>query len=66
MVFYLADLNQNHSVNFFLKGCKNLDKDKFKLIAIGNWKEATFTNLELRENFDEWFSIYNLKDFGCY
>ena len=62
--FLSADLNQNHSVNFFLKGLlKNLDKDKFNLIAIGNWKEATFTNLELREKFDEWFSIYNLKDF---
>ncbi len=58
-----ADLNQNHSVNFFLKGLlKNLDKEKFKLIAIGNWKEENFTNIELRENFDEWFSINNLED----
>ena len=61
--FLSADLNQNHSVNFFLKGLlKNLDKEKFKLIAIGNWKEVNFTNLELRENFDEWFSINNLQD----
>ena len=61
--FLSADLNQNHSVNFFLKGLlKNLDKNKFKLIAIGNWKEVNFTNLELRENFDEWFSVYNLED----
>ena len=61
--FLSADLNQNHSVNFFLKGLlKNLDKNKFQLIAIGNWKEVNFSNLELRENFDEWFSVYNLQD----
>ncbi len=61
--FLSADLNRNHSVVYFLRGLlENLDKKKFHLTAIGNWRDEGFLNKQISNLFDDWFSIYKYDD----
>ena len=63
VAFFSSDLIKDHSVTFFLKGLlKNFDKNKFDLIAVGNWKDKDFTNTKISSYFDKWFSISNYSD----
>ncbi len=63
VAFFSSDLIMDHSVTFFLRGLlKNFDKNKFDLIAVGNWKDKDFANTKISSYFDKWFSISNYSD----
>ena len=63
VAFFSSDLIKDHSVTFFLRGLlKNFDKNKFELIAVGNWKDKEFVNKKISSYFDKWFSISNYSD----
>lgn len=58
-----SDLNNNHSVTYFLKGLlQNLDKSKFHITAIANWRSNEFSNKQISPYFDHWFSINKYRD----
>ncbi len=63
IAFLSSDLNNNHSVTYFLKGLlQNIDKSKFHITAIANWRSNEFSNKQISPYFDHWFSINKYRD----
>ena len=63
IAFFSSNLNQPHSVIYFLKDLlKNIDKNKFHITAICNWTSDDKPHKDILPNIDEWFLISKLSD----
>ena len=63
IAFLSADICQGHSVAYFLEGLlKNLDRNKFHIIAISNSNINDEKNNEFKCLFDNWYNIKLLND----
>ena len=62
IAFFSSDINQAHSVTYFLKPVlKNINKNKFEIYVISNSKRDEYKD-QYKKYLNDWFNIRNLND----
>ena len=62
IAFFSSDINQAHSVTYFLKSVlKNINKNKFEIYVISNSKRDEYKD-QYKKYLNDWFNIRNLND----